>query len=426
MQNLVAAINASIDPSALMQRIAEQMCLLTPKADGAAVSLLTPENTFVVVSAHGLVESLLGLALPVEGTFQGRAIATKRPQVSLNPLADPELTDEVREIGARLGIGSLVVIPLLHHGSGIGALSLTAVDNHRFTERDIAAMEATARFISALIGSHTELSSMLDDFLGDPHHEGGRDLAAQFLASVLLPDMAREDALHQRVSDLLAAPSPLSAAYQPIVDLTSESVVGFEGLCRFPSGAERSPAYWFDVARRLGRGVSLELAALSRVLADVDAVPAGCFLAVNASPSAAMDERLHDALLGLRAPVVLEITEHEPFPDGLADALKPLRDGGIRLAIDDAGAGYASFTQMLQLRPDIIKIDGSLTSGIDRDPAKRALVIAIVRLCAEMESTPIAEAIERRDEQVTLAELGVPWGQGYLFGQPGALHSAAS
>lgn len=425
MQNLVAAINASIDPSALMQRIAEQMCLLTPKADGAAVSLLTPEDTFVVVSAHGLVKSLLGLTLPLHGTFQGRAVATGRPQVSLDPLADPELTEEVRAIGARLGIGSLVVIPLLHHGRGIGALSLTAVDTYKFTERDIAAMEATARFVSALIGSHTELSSMLDDFLGDPRHSG-RDHAAQFLASVLLPDLAREDALHQHLSDLLAAPSPLSAVYQPIVDLASESVVGFEGLCRFPGGAERSPAYWFDVARRLGRGVPLELAALSRVLADVDWIPAERFLAVNASPSAAMDERLHAALRAVRVPVVLEITEHEPFPDGLADALQPLRDAGVRLAIDDAGAGYASFTQMLQLRPDVIKIDGSLTSDIDRDPAKRALVIAIVRLCVEMGATTIAEAIERRDEQATLTELGVEWGQGYLFGRPGDPRSSAS
>lgn len=425
MQNLVAAINASIDPSALMQRIAEQMCLLTPKADGAAVSLLTSEDTFVVVSAHGLVRSLLGLTLPREGTFQGRAIATGRPQVSMDPLADPELTEQVRGIGASLGIGSLVVIPLMHRGTGIGALSLTAADKAKFSDRDIAAMEATARFVSALIGSHTELSSMLDDFLGDPRHEG-RDLAAQFLASVLLPDMAREDALNQHVSGLLAAPSPLSAAYQPIVDLASEAVVGFEGLCRFPGSTERSPAYWFDVARRLGRGIPLELAALARVLAEVDGVPAACFLAVNASPSTAMDERLHAALLAVRTPVVLELTEHEPFPDGLADALKPLRDGGIRLAIDDAGAGYASFKQILQLRPDIIKIDGSLTSGIDRDPAKRALVTAIVRLCAETGATTVAEAIERRDEQETLAELGVQWGQGYLFGRPGDLHRGTS
>lgn len=425
MQNLVAAINASIDPAALMHRIAEQMCLLTPKADGAAVSLLTADDTFVVVSAHGLVESLLGLTLPREGTFQGRAIATGRPQVSSDTFADLELSEEVRAIGAQLGIHSLVVIPLLHRGTGIGALSLSAVDAGKFTDRDVAAMEATARFVSVLISAHTELSEMLDDFLGDPRH-GGRDLAAQFVASVLRPEIAREDALHQRLTNLLAVPALLSAVYQPIVDLESKAAVGFEGLCRFRSDPQRSPAYWFDVARRLGRSVPLELAALHTVLENVDGIPDSCFLAVNVSPSTAMAPDVREVLLAVDRPLVLEITEHEPFPDGLAEALKPLRDRGIRLAIDDAGAGYASFNQLLQLRPDVIKIDGSLTSGIDADPAKRALVTAIVRLCGEMGATTIAEAIEKQEEQTTLTQLGVELGQGYLFGKPADIQSNAS
>ncbi|HRV67707.1 MAG TPA: EAL domain-containing protein [Candidatus Nanopelagicales bacterium] len=410
----MAAVNASIDPVALMHRIAEQMCLLTPKADGAAVSLLNAENTFVVVSAYGLVESLRGLSLPLDGTFQGRAIATAQPQVSHDALNDPNLSDEVRAIGADLGIQSLVVLPLMHHDSGIGALSLTAVEAHKFTDRDIAAMQATSRFLSALISSHTELSTLLDDFLSHPYH-GGPDLAAQFLASVLLPDMAREDALHQRLSELEAKPSHLTAVFQPIVDLQTELVVGFEGLSRFPTDLDHSPAYWFDVARRLGRGVPLELAALRRVLADIDTIPGNCFTAVNLSPSTAMDPRVTDVLLAVHRPLVVEITEHEPFPDNLAEALQPLRDSGIRLAIDDAGAGFASFNQLLKLHPDIIKIDGTLTCDIDRDPAKRALVTAIVALATEIGATTVAEAIEDPSQQHTVTQLNVHWGQGYLF-----------
>ena len=74
MQNITAALAATIDPVSLMSRIAEQTCLFTPKADGAAVSILTADNEFVVVSAHGLVASLLGLVLPTEGTFQGLSL----------------------------------------------------------------------------------------------------------------------------------------------------------------------------------------------------------------------------------------------------------------------------------------------------------------------------------------------------------------
>ncbi|CAN3129294.1 EAL domain-containing protein [Mycobacterium sp. smrl_JER01] len=423
MQNLITAVNASIDPAAMMHRIAEQMCLLTPKADGAAVSILTPEDTFVVVSAHGLVESLLGLTLPREGTFQGRAIATGRPQVSGNALSDPTLTDTVRAVGAQLGIQSLVVIPLLHRGVAIGALSLTAVDRDKFADRDIAAMEATSRFLSALISSHTELSMLLDDFLHDPRHEG-RDAAAQFLASVLLPDMARQRELHLRLTELLAAPSTLTAVFQPVVDLETEAVVGFEGLCRFPVDLQRSPAYWFDVARRLGRGVPLELAALRRVLSHVDDIPEDCFTAVNLSPSSAVDPGVRDELLAAPQPLVLEITEHEPFPDDLAECLQPLREGGVRLAIDDAGAGYASFDQILRLRPDLIKIDGNLISGIDTDPAKRALVAGIVRLAAEIGAVTVAEAVETAAQRRTLRQLEIVLGQGYLFGRPGPLPQA--
>ena len=118
MQNITAALAASIDPVSLMSRIAEQICLFTPKADGAAVSILTTDNEFVVVSAYGLVASLLGLALPTEGTFQGRAIATGQPQISHETASDPSLTTRVRDIGNRLNIHSLVVIP-----SGVQAIS---------------------------------------------------------------------------------------------------------------------------------------------------------------------------------------------------------------------------------------------------------------------------------------------------------------
>ena len=111
MRNLIAAINASIDPAALTRRITEQMCLFTPKADGAAVSILAPTDEFVVVSAYGVVESLLGLRLPVAGTFQGMAVATGRPQLSDDAPNDPAVTAEVRAIGARLGLRTLAVFP---------------------------------------------------------------------------------------------------------------------------------------------------------------------------------------------------------------------------------------------------------------------------------------------------------------------------
>lgn len=417
MHSLIAALNASLDPAALMRRIAEQMCLFTPSAGGAAVSVLTPEDRFLVVSAHGLVESLLGLTLPREGTFSGTAIATGKPQVSLDALNDFSISEEVRGIGEQLGIKSLVVIPLLHRGDAIGALSMTAADAYEFGDRDVAAMQACGRFISAVIAAHTEMSSLSDDLLNDPNMSG-REATARFISSVLWPELTRHVDLHQRLDDLLATPSNLCIAYQPVVDLDTGAAVGFEALSRFPEHYGLAPRQWFDIARRLGRSLSLEVAALTRALAEANAMTPGSFIAVNLSPLAAMDASTQAMLLDHAGPLVVEITEYEPFPDDLAAALKPLRDKGIRLAIDDAGAGFASFTQMLRIRPDIIKIDGGLTAGIADDPVKRALVSAVVRLADELGAVTVAEAVEEPEQARVLGQLGVRLGQGFLFGHP--------
>ncbi len=418
MQYLAEALAASIDPVSLMRRIAEQICLFTPKADGAAVSILTPDDEFLVVSAHGVVESLLGLALPVKDTFQGRAIATGQPQISHDTSSDLLLTTQVREIGARLGIHSLVVIPLMHNNNAIGALSISSVNTRVFAESDVAAIKAISDFISVLIGSHSELSRLLDDLLADPRTPIA-DSTTRFLASVLLPDVIRQRHLHSELDELLSEPAELRPVFQPIVDLSTGHTLGFEGLSRFPATPDIAPAEWFDTARILGRSLSLELMALRQILAAARHLPADLFVAVNLSPLTALDPAVHDVLGSVKhRRLVVEITEHEPFPDDFAERLKPLRDDGIELAVDDAGAGFASFTQLLRLRPDMIKIDGELTSGIENDPAKRALATSIVQLATEMGSLTVAEAIESRSQMRALHGLGIHFGQGFLIGRP--------
>ncbi|MCF6390218.1 EAL domain-containing protein [Mycobacterium sp. MBM] len=417
MYKLTTVLADSLDPVSLMSRIAEQTCLFTPKADGVAISIYTHDKNFVVVSAHGLVASLLGLVLPAEGTFQGRAIATGEPQVSHETSADPSLTQQVREIGNRLGIHSLVVIPLLHNGSAVGTLSVTATEPNTFNDADVLAITSISRFISALIESHSELSRLLDELLEDPRTPNA-DSAARFLASVLLPDAIRHDRRHAQLDTLLSKPHELLPVFQPIVDLSTGHPIGYEGLSRFPHEPVPSPAPWFDTARQLGRSHPLELMALTRILAAARAIPKDHFLSVNLSPLTALDPTVQDILTAADRRLVVEITEHEPFPEDFAARLKPLRDKGIELAIDDAGAGFASFTQMLRLRPDMIKIDGELTCDIENDPVKRALATAIVQLATELGASTVAEAIENPRQKCALRALGIQYGQGYLLGRP--------
>jgi EAL domain-containing protein (putative c-di-GMP-specific phosphodiesterase class I) len=120
---------------------------------------------------------------------------------------------------------------------------------------------------------------------------------------------------------------------------------------------------------------------------------------------------------------VVEITEHELIEDyaHLLDALTPLRTAGIRLAVDDAGSGYASLRHILSLQPDIIKLDIALTRGVDTDPVRRALASALVGFARDTGSVIVAEGIETSAELAALQRLGVPLGQGFYLARPGDL-----
>lgn len=215
--------------------------------------------------------------------------------------------------------------------------------------------------------------------------------------------------------------------YQPIFNLTSGKLLGFESLCRFSTGPEKSPDKWFADANMAGLGEQLELKVIASSLAALDHLPEDIYLSVNASPSTIIAgglEALLDADKGKR--LVIEITEHAAVAnyEALDTALAPLRRLGVRLAVDDTGAGYASLHHVLALAPDAIKLDMSLTRSVDKDPARRALASALVFFSRETHSTIIAEGIETDAELRTLRLLGVTCGQGYLTGRPMELDAA--
>ncbi|MDP9101815.1 MAG: EAL domain-containing protein [Actinomycetota bacterium] len=209
-------------------------------------------------------------------------------------------------------------------------------------------------------------------------------------------------------------------ALQPIVNLYDGRLAGAEALARFADG--RSPDTWFTEARDAGQSVSLDLLTFRLALATLPALPPGAYLSVNATPELIADPALA-ALLGPGFAVdriVLEVTEHVAIAsyEAITAALAPLKERGMRIAVDDAGAGYASFNHVLQLRPDIIKIDRSLIAKVTSDPARRSLVTAFVLLALDLDATVIAEGVETPSELETVASLGVDWVQGYLLGRP--------
>jgi EAL domain-containing protein (putative c-di-GMP-specific phosphodiesterase class I) len=224
----------------------------------------------------------------------------------------------------------------------------------------------------------------------------------------------------ERVADVLER-GALHMVFQPIVALTTGRTIGVEALARFDAEPQRTPDLWFDEAAGVGLGVDLELAAISAALAQVDALPPGLLLSVNASPAAAMDPRFVEVLRPFASPqLVLELTEHQRVADygALLAAIGDLRAEGVKIAVDDAGAGYAGLQQILDLQPEVIKLDLALTRGVDVDPVRRSLAAALVTFAGETGATLIAEGIETAGELTALQDLGVHWGQGYHLARP--------
>ena len=142
---------------------------------------------------------------------------------------------------------------------------------------------------------------------------------------------------------------------------------------------------------------------------------------MNVSPATVLSGRLDEVLIDRPlARVILELTEHSRVEDygRLASRLRPWREGGARLAVDDAGAGYASFTHLLHLRPELIKLDTDLVRDIHVDPSRQAMARALVGYAREMGVDVVAEGIETEAEQRAVAHLGVRYGQGYHLGRP--------
>lgn len=217
----------------------------------------------------------------------------------------------------------------------------------------------------------------------------------------------------------------IKMVFQPVYDLHSGQLVGCEALARLPVEPVRGPDRWFADAATVGLGGRLELAAIEKALHALDVLPAPMFLAINASPGTVLNSDLTAMCLAADCSrLVLELTEHVPIEDyqAIGQATARLRECGTRIAVDDTGAGYAGFRHLLGIRPDVIKLDVSLTRGVDADPARRALAAALVAFTDSVGATLIAEGVETAREMSTLQDLQVQWAQGYHLGRPQPLH----
>jgi len=234
----------------------------------------------------------------------------------------------------------------------------------------------------------------------------------------------RRRSRESRVRRAIDSEGALGMVFQPICNLPTGEPVGAEALARFHMAPERGPEDWFAEASEVGLRQELELAALRAALSSLAELPKRMFLSVNISPATLRAAPFRKTLGAIDAErLVVEVTEHTPVEDydALNDALERVRALGVRLAIDDAGAGFASLRHILRLAPDFVKLDRTLIDGIERDRSHQALAAGLISFAQKIDATIVAEGIEQPAQLRALLDLGVTWGQGFLLARPAPL-----
>lgn len=249
--------------------------------------------------------------------------------------------------------------------------------------------------------------------------------AAATLIEPGVQERRREAAVRARLEPLFSV-GGLTVVLQPIVSLTDGTRVGAEALSRFPVEWSLAPNEVFAEATSIDIGVELELLAAQRALESLPNISG--YLSINFSPETLLDERCRRLLEDSPSErIIVELSEHDPVHDyeALAKALSPLRDRGLRLAIDDVGVGFSSLRHIVVSAPDLIKLDLSIVAGVATDQVLRTLARSLAEFGHEVGASVVAEGVETKEDAVALRDAGVDFGQGWYFGRPGPFEQLA-
>lgn len=359
----------------------------------------------VVDEADGM--RVVGVAPDAQGVVM--LVQQKKPDVALIDVNMPG-GGSVAAKGIKRVSPKTKVIVLSGHGDRDTVMRLleAGADGYLVKTSSIEAI------LEAVRGAHAGQGSLS----GEVTRGVIRELAQQLGERRRAGDLSKRKA--QRIQHVLDN-GILGMVFQPIVRLDDQTAKGVEALSRFYAKPKRTPDKWFAEAEGSGKLTSLECKAVSLALESLADIPARLYVSVNVSPSTLMSAAFRRAVDGFDGTrVVVEVTEHAPIGDytKMARALSWMRTEGIRLAIDDVGAGFASLQHILRLEPDYIKLDSVLVSGIGEDRSLQALAHGMIAFADGIGATVIAEGIENEREVAMLLELGVRCGQGYHFARP--------
>ncbi|HSS05629.1 MAG TPA: EAL domain-containing protein [Rhodanobacteraceae bacterium] len=397
-------VQAGLDPHKVVDVVTRRAQELTHSA-GAVVELLDGEE-LVYWSASGNVVSQLGTRVDAGRSLSGLCIKTGHVLLCNDSENDSRVDLEACR---RVGVRSMLVAPLPYGDTIIGVLKVVAPWVDAYQPEDVRTLELLNTLIGATLSHaahHTSIEAAFN---------------SKIEADRLVADEREE--LRQRIRGIIDREA-FDIAFQPVLALDSGMVVGFEALARFHDSLSKSPDRWFGEALQADLSFELEMAVMGKALASLSQLPRNTYIALNVSPQTAASPELARLCARHAADrIVLEITEHSSVEDYLVlgERARALRDMGVHLAIDDAGAGFASLRHVLRLEPDLIKLDKSITRNIDKRVRHQSLAAALLTFARGTSASIVAEGIETAEELATLKRLGVPYGQGYYLGRPGKL-----
>ena len=218
------------------------------------------------------------------------------------------------------------------------------------------------------------------------------------------------------------------SVYEPIVEVETKTVFGYEALARGPEGtALHSPIAMFTAAEEFELVFELDCVCRESGLRGAVDFPEGTKLFLNIRPTTIHDPAFkEDKLIETLASrglsptdVVFEISEQESISDfgDFREMSDYYRSLGFQFALDDTGTGYAGLEELLEIQPDYIKIDRSMVSGVDQDPGRQDVLTALIQLADKMGAQVIGEGLDTLEELEMLRRLGIRFGQGWLFGR---------
>lgn len=354
-------------------------------------------RVFRHVDAEASSAVVAGASDPLEDSLCQRVVDSRLPELLRNASAEPAVQEVLAS--REVSVGAHLSVPIrLADGSTYGTLCcFSHTPDYTLGDRDLAMMRVFAEVVAEEIQSNAQL------------------------------ERARA-AAEARVNAVLGSEDHLVMFFQPIYHVANRRVVGFEALSRFFCDPKRSPDQWFKEAADVGLDLALEAKAARLALAALPHLPVDAYVSINLSPHCILEGDLASLLAEVPLDrVLIEVTEHAAIDhySDIAAVISPLRERGLKIAVDDAGAGYASFRHILSLAPDVIKLDVSITRDIDTDPKRRALAASLIGFANATHSRIVAEGVETEAELAMLRKLGVNKAQGYFIGKPMPLPEAA-